>query len=117
MKIIIIGKLPGLNDYTGSTRAHRQIGAKIKHSVERDIILQLKASKIAKVYGRHKYIFHWYEKNKRRDPDNIAFAKKFIFDALVKAGILDNDGWKQVSELGDKFYIDTEEQRVEVEIE
>ncbi len=35
--------------------------------------------------------FHWYAKNKRKDPDNIAFAIKFILDGLVNAKLLPND--------------------------
>ena len=43
----------------------------------------------------------WYEKEKRRDPDNIAAAKKFIFDGLVMANVIPKDtrkhilGWKE----------------------
>lgn len=38
----------------------------------------------------------WFERNKRRDPDNIASFIKFIFDGLQKAKILKNDGWKEI---------------------
>jgi len=38
----------------------------------------------------------WIELNRRRDKDNVMAGKKFILDGLVKAGILKNDGWKQV---------------------
>jgi len=38
----------------------------------------------------------WIEHTRRRDKDNILAGKKFILDGLVKAGILKNDGWKQV---------------------
>lgn len=32
--------------------------------------------------------YTWIEPNRRRDKDNIAFAKKFIQDSLVHAGVL-----------------------------
>ncbi len=33
----------------------------------------------------------------KRDPSNIAAAAaKFIEDGLIKAGVIENDGWKQV---------------------
>jgi Holliday junction resolvase RusA-like endonuclease len=35
--------------------------------------------------------FIYQEANRKRDPDNITFAKKFILDGLVKAGVLPND--------------------------
>jgi Holliday junction resolvase RusA-like endonuclease len=38
----------------------------------------------------------WFERNKRRDPDNIAAFMKFIFDGLQKAKIIKNDGWKEI---------------------
>ena len=48
----------------------------------------------------------WVEKNKRRDKDNIAFAKKFIQDALVKEKVLENDGWAQIESWTDAFTVD-----------
>lgn len=60
--------------------------------------------------------FSWYEKNKRRDKDNVAFAKKFILDAMQEMGILENDGWQQVIGFSDYFFIDKENPRVEVVI-
>lgn len=58
--------------------------------------------------------FKWIMTNQRKDPDNIASTKKYILDALVKAGILENDGWKQISGFTDEFEIDKEHPRVEV---
>lgn len=43
------------------------------------------------------------EERTNRDPDNIAAAKKFILDGLVKAGIIQNDGWKQVLGWQERF--------------
>lgn len=47
--------------------------------------------------------FHWIEENKRRDYDNIAFAKKFILDSLQKNGKLPNDNRKWVKGFSDDF--------------
>lgn len=47
--------------------------------------------------------FHWIEGNKRRDLDNIAFAKKFILDAMVKYGKLSDDNRKYVTAFTDTF--------------
>lgn len=49
--------------------------------------------------------------------DNIAFAKKFILDALVKKGVLKDDGWKWVKGFTDEFFVDKKNPRVEVEME
>ena len=43
------------------------------------------------------------EENKKRDLDNICFAKKFILDALVKANVLKNDTHNYVVGFTDTF--------------
>jgi hypothetical protein len=44
--------------------------------------------------------FELVEPNERRDPDNIAAgAAKLILDGLVKAGVLEGDGWKHITGL------------------
>ena len=58
--------------------------------------------------------FEWVEKTRKRDLDNIAAAKKFIFDALVKAKILKNDGWKNVAGWTDQFSSNKEKPGVRV---
>lgn len=41
--------------------------------------------------------FELVEPDKRRDPDNIAAAaSKLILDGLVKAGVLEGDGWAHI---------------------
>ncbi len=56
----------------------------------------------------------WYCKNKRRDPDNIASAVKFIWDGLAEAGVIKNDGWKENGVLTNKFEIDKDNPRIEI---
>jgi Holliday junction resolvase RusA-like endonuclease len=41
----------------------------------------------------------WYCKDKRRDPDNIGSAVKYILDGLVSAKIIPNDGWRQIGRI------------------
>ena len=40
--------------------------------------------------------FEWIDYDRRHDKDNIAAAKKFIFDGMVKAGFIQDDGWKHI---------------------
>ena len=61
---------------------------------------------LRQIDGRCEYLFTWFEPTRRRDPDNIAFAKKFIFDGLIQAGIIKGDGWKQVAGFADRFQVD-----------
>ena len=60
--------------------------------------------------------FRWLCKNKKKDKDNIAFAKKFILDGLVEAGVIKNDGWDDIEGFQDEFEIDAKNPRIEVEI-
>ena len=54
--------------------------------------------------------------NKRKDKDNIAFAKKFILDGMIQAKLIQNDGWKEISGFTDEFHVDKNNPRVEVTI-
>lgn len=117
-KIIIPGTLPGLNDYIDAERSNRYQAAKLKRQTEEMIIMciweQMPGVQISEPVH---IVYHWYEHNKRRDKDNVAFAKKFIQDALVKAGVLANDGWQEIVSFEDSFGIDKDNPRVEVIIE
>lgn len=116
-KLTIPGTLPGLNDYTAANRTNRYAAASMKKRAQTHI-----GWSIAK-HLRNIHItqpvnikFMWYEPNRKRDKDNIAFAKKFIIDALVNAKVLPNDGWKNVESFSDDFGVDKDDPRVEVEI-
>ncbi len=116
MKLVITGKLPGLNEYIAACRANRYAGAEMKRDAEEIILWEIVRQLKGKTYEAVTIIFHWHEPNKKRDKDNIAFAKKFVLDALQTAGTLAGDGWGQVLGFADKFYIDKQNPRVEVEI-
>lgn len=101
MKIEIPMRLPSLNEYINECRRNKFAGAKMKKQVEKDIGWFI--NKIPK-YKRPIFIhFHWVEENKRRDLDNVCFAKKFILDSMVKAGKLADDNRNFVSGFTDTF--------------
>jgi Holliday junction resolvase RusA-like endonuclease len=64
-----------------------------------------------------KITYKWYLKNKRKDIDNVAFAKKFINDGLVDARVLEDDSQRFVVSFEDNFFIDAKNPRVEIEIQ
>jgi len=45
----------------------------------------------------------WHEKTRKRDPDNVSVAGKFILDALVKEGILSCDSHKSIHSIHHHF--------------
>jgi len=116
-KFIIPGALPGLNEYINAERNNKYKAAKMKKQSEHTIILFIKQQMRGVKIQRPVLInYLWVEKNARRDKDNIAFAKKFIQDSLVKAGVIENDGWERVEGFTDEFAIDKKNPRVEVVI-
>ncbi len=118
MKLVIPCRLPGLNDYIDAERRNKYLGAKMKREAEEVIILaaktQLRGVKLTRPVTMH---YTWYEKDKRRDKDNITFGRKLVQDALVKAKILRNDGWGEIDRFYDDFAVDPKNPRVEVVIE
>lgn len=100
----IARKLPSLNEYTKKCRANKFAGAEMKKQ-EEDFIYQSIKNQLGnlKIKGQVKINFTWIEENKKRDLDNICFAKKFILDALVKAGTIENDNRKHVAGFTDNF--------------
>ena len=118
MKLVIPGILPGLNEYIEAERTHRQKGAAMKRKAQRIVELCAK-TQLRKFHPTGpvwmKYI--WYEPNKRRDKDNISSCgRKVIQDALVKVGVLENDGWAYVDGFSDRFKVDKKNPRIEIEI-
>lgn len=94
-------KLPSLNDYINACRTNAYKGAKMKKDLQREMSWYLR--NVPKFRGKVHVHFQWQEENKRRDLDNVAFAKKFILDALVDAGVLENDDRKHVGGFSDSF--------------
>lgn len=114
IKFTIPFRLPSLNDYTDENRANKHAGNKVKQKTEEDIMWILKSVKTK--IDKPVYIkFIWYEQNRKRDKDNVAFAKKFILDALQKSEILPNDNNQYILGFQDEF-VYRQGDKVEVEI-
>ena len=117
IRIVIPGQLPGLNEYIAAERSSKYKAAKMKHEAERLISYYVNlAAKGNKVVAPVMIHYTWIEPNKRRDKDNIAWAKKFLQDALVSAGILADDGWKHIEGFTDSFAVDKHNPRIKIEI-
>lgn len=113
--IVIDEKLIGLNDYVRANRSGWQVGNKLKKEQMQICTLFMLRHRNHRMTDCQ-ITFHWYEKNRRRDKDNIAFAKKFILDSLQEVGIIANDGWDEVAGFEDRFYVDPTHPRVEIDI-
>lgn len=117
--LIIHGRLENLNDYITACRSNPHQGAKMKARNEQKVLAEI-YEQLGRLRIRKpvRMIYRWYEKNRRRDLDNVSsFGRKVIQDALVQAHVLQNDGWKEIIGFSDEFYIDAHNPRIEVEIE
>lgn len=119
MKIVIPGKFPGLNEFIAACRkSHGKWsgGNAMKQQSQHEILWHLPKG----VRFKHPIFIEYcfYEPNARRDKDNISgYFHKVFQDALVQAGMIENDGWKQIEGMTDRFKIDQKYPRIEIMIE
>ena len=93
-------KFISFNQYINMCRRNKYEAAKYKADIENEIIKYIWH---LPAFEKVRIKFIWVEENRRRDLDNICFAKKFILDALVKCGKLKNDGQSVVKGFTDEF--------------
>ena len=108
---LIKQQLPSLNTFISAMNKNRYIGNNFKRDVEEAIgwaIKQAKTKGDLTTWNEPCEIYiEWHEKTKRRDVDNIQSATKFVLDALVKNGVLQDDGQKWVKQIYHKVVQDT----------
>ena len=119
MRFTIKGRLPTLNQAFDAARGGKYIEAKLRSDCEKMIIPCIKRD-LKRWKPNPPVLLHYkfFEENKRRDKDNVSgYAHKVIQDSLVKAGVLDGDGWNYIEQYDDKFLVDKNNPRIEVDIE
>lgn len=92
-------RLMGLNEYVNLCRLNKFEAASRKKELESAIMMFLHGTVTEPVH----ITFLWLEPNRRRDKNNVVFAKKFILDAMQKKGVLPNDNNNWVSGFTDEF--------------
>lgn len=113
LSITLLGEFTNANTYINAERTHRSQASEIKQMETLRVKYEtLNIPQIEKYPVR--IVFNWYAKDKNVDPDNIAFAKKFILDGLQESKVLRGDGWKHISGFEDNFFIDKNNPRVEI---
>ena len=124
LKMVFKGEFPTLNEVIRDTKKHwyRYSKGKKDHTkvvrikALEDYLPILQSDYDGTIVYPIGLQFDWYRKNKRTDPDNVAFAKKYILDGLQEADIIGNDNWAIIQGFRDSFYIDKKNPRVEVSI-
>lgn len=111
--------MASLNDYILACRTSPWKGNKFKQEEQDKVKKYIGESDLQPVIDYPLQVtFLFYEQNHKRDLDNVSsWAHKSVMDALVTSGILENDGWKQITGYTDCFYVDKENPRIEVILE
>lgn len=109
--ITVPGELPGMNDILAQSKSHYAEYSKFKKQYT--TLVQLCARHKERI-DRANVTITWYCKDQRRDKDNIMAGAKFVFDGLVKAGVLPDDRWKQIGDITHRFEVDKRNPRVEI---
>lgn len=110
----IPGTLPTLNQYVNAERTNRFAAAKIKRKTQETIMWQMLGHP---VFEGHVYVaFTWIRPDMKSDKDNVAFAKKFILDALQEAGVIKNDSWRMCTPFDLGFKVNKDNPRTIVRI-
>lgn len=116
MRFIIPGRLPCMNDLIAANRLNKYAGAGVKKKTQRQIVLilqpQVQGQRFTEKVNIH---IEYYEKDMRRDEDNVMSAAKFILDALQDMDIILNDSRKYVH-LTQEVFTDRENPRIEITI-
>lgn len=112
MRKFIRGTFPGRRAQDLAARGNKYAAASMKKKWTRYVALNF--ANTPPVEERCRLVCTWRCKSRREDPDNIASSKKFILDGLQAAGVIKNDGWKQIAGFVDNFVVDKENPGVEV---
>lgn len=121
MIIIPLDNMPTLNQHDNANRVNRYAGASLKKKATRTCAKHIKEAMDGGLEVKQddmplKLKFTWYWKNRQTDKDNISFIKKYVFDGMIKADLIENDGWKEVGSWIEIFEVDKGQPRVEIEI-
>nr|DAR29965.1 MAG TPA: crossover junction endodeoxyribonuclease [Caudoviricetes sp.] len=103
LEFFIEGRLPTLNEYTKVSRGNKYASARMKLNAENLILQCISNTVTGQVKPPYFIEFHWFENSRRRDKDNVCFAKKFILDALQKGNYIENDNNKYIKGFTDLF--------------
>ena len=101
-------RFPTLNEYIDCERGTTIAAAAMKKKCTEQVKEQCLSQQIQPVNGKVDLLFEWHSST-RHDPDNVAFAKKFILDGLQAAGVLENDNRKFIGTMADEIIQDDED--------
>ena len=102
-----------LNEVINESKQHWSKYAAVKKKLNKNIAIQ--CPKLSIDYPID-IVFEWFPKDKRKDPDNIAFNKKYILDAMTDIGTIMVDTQKVIKSFKDEFVYGSKEDYVIIKI-
>ncbi|HET7037175.1 MAG TPA: hypothetical protein VFI42_15930 [Thermomicrobiaceae bacterium] len=106
----IAGPMPGLNELIAAAKGSGGRGAgyaRLKRAWTDTVWALAKSARLPTFARPVTMHFQWCELHQRRDPDNIAAGgRKLVNDGLVKAGVLQGDGWRWITSWSDAWTVD-----------
>lgn len=116
-RLTIPGRMPGLNEFIAACNSAYGEGNRMKQENMHATMWQIKAQLRGVKFTKPVFLlFTFYERDRRRDKDNVAgFAHKAIQDALVQCKTIQDDGWDYVTGHLDLFKVDRNNPRIEVQ--
>lgn len=114
---VIPGRLPSFNEYIHACNRAWFIGEGFKKKQLRIIGGCIVAAKVPEFTRPVTATFRWFERDKRRDRDNIRSAEKYVMDALKRSRRIKNDTQKWVLDSHHEIAVDKNNPRVEVTLE
>lgn len=115
-RVVIEGRLPGLNEMIASQGRPWWAGRAVKEKAMKNVMKQLVASNVPKFTVPIELQINWVEKDARRDRDNVSGGgAKILLDAMKQLGLIVNDSRKWVSDIRhDTSKLDKLNPRVEI---
>jgi Holliday junction resolvase RusA-like endonuclease len=113
-KLVIPGKLPGLNELINAAKENMHSYSQLKKEYQNKIGWYIKQQNIPR-FEQIQVKIKYYRPDRMMDIDNISSAgKKLIMDALVEMDIIPDDCWSVVKGFKEDFEVDKENPRTEV---
>jgi hypothetical protein len=114
--LCIAGNLPGRNEAEKAARTHWSYAARLKKDNTELVYWECVAQQIKPVKGVATIAVAFYEKDLKRDADNVLGGLKYILDGLVLAKVIPNDCRKRIKLFVLPVGLDRDNPRVEVYI-
>lgn len=102
-RYVLRSSLPSLNDYIQAERGNWAAAAKVKKTGTLNVQLEVMSQNRQPVTQMVDVDLYWIVPDNKQDPDNVFFATKFILDGMVKAGVLPQDGRRNIRHISHKI--------------